>query len=152
VRCSGRAGDRLGQFQRRQDLATPVATLLPTVDASSGGFAFSFWGGDFWFYTANDTPSTSVAHYVSATQTASVVLNDIGFTCFDVRSGRATSAAEMTMRPVAEGGAVRKFLQVFSAAIALAASAPEFAARGPPCDACPSRGPCLSWRHGDFAT
>ncbi len=70
--------------------ATPVATLLPTVDASSGGFAFSFWGGDFWFYTANGTPSTSVTHYVSATQTASVVLNDIGFTI--VGAGVSTCA------------------------------------------------------------
>ena len=70
--------------------ATPVATLLPTVDASSGGFAFSFWGGDFWFYTAKDTPSSAVTHYVSATQTASVVLENIGFTI--VGAGVSTCA------------------------------------------------------------
>ncbi len=70
--------------------ATPAATLLSTVDASSGGFAFSFWGGDFWFYTAKDSPTTSVTHYVSATQTASVVLSDIGFTI--VGAGVSTCA------------------------------------------------------------
>ena len=63
--------------------ATPAATLLPGVDASSGGFAFSFWGGDFWFYTANDPDgdgSTTVSQYVSSTQQTKVgVLKNIGF-------------------------------------------------------------------------
>jgi hypothetical protein len=43
--------------------ATPDATLLPTVDASVGGYAFSFWGGSFWFYTASDTEGTKVTRY-----------------------------------------------------------------------------------------
>ena len=75
---------------------TPTATLLPTVDASSGGYAFSFWGGDFWFYTANDTPTTSVTHYVSADGTASVVLSDIGF----VIVGAGVSTCAPTVPPV----------------------------------------------------
>ena len=64
--------------------ATPKVTPLTSVNASEGGYAFSFWGGDFWFYTAFPTPSspdatTSVTHYVSATGAASVVLANIGF-------------------------------------------------------------------------
>lgn len=43
--------------------ATPVATPLPMVDASTGGYAFSFWGGSFWFYTASDTDTTKVTRY-----------------------------------------------------------------------------------------
>jgi hypothetical protein len=64
--------------------ATPKVTTLPTVNASDGGYAFSFWGGDFWFYTAfppdpdTDT-TTSVTHYVTATGKATVVLPTIGF-------------------------------------------------------------------------
>jgi hypothetical protein len=75
---------------------TPMATLLPSVDASSGGYAFSFWGGDFWFYTANDTPTTSVTHYVSKDGTASVVLSDIGF----VIVGAGVSTCAPTVPPV----------------------------------------------------
>ncbi|HXU80106.1 MAG TPA: hypothetical protein VN914_01830 [Polyangia bacterium] len=43
--------------------ATPAATALPEVDASTGGYAFSFWGGSFWFYTASDTATTKVTRY-----------------------------------------------------------------------------------------
>jgi hypothetical protein len=70
--------------------ATPNPTLLSTVDASSGGFAFSFWGGDFWFYTAKDTPNSVVTHFVLATKMASVVIDDVGFVI--VGSGVSTCA------------------------------------------------------------
>ena len=68
----------------KSDGSTPKVTSLPTVNASDGGYAFSFWGGDFWFYTAFPTPekpdpTTSVTHYVTATGTASVALDNIGF-------------------------------------------------------------------------
>jgi hypothetical protein len=43
--------------------ATPDAIPLPMVDASTGGYAFSFWGGSFWFYTASDTDTTKVTRY-----------------------------------------------------------------------------------------
>jgi hypothetical protein len=43
--------------------ATPAATDLSMVDASVGGYAFSFWGGSFWFYTASDTDTTKVTRY-----------------------------------------------------------------------------------------
>ena len=74
---------------------TPTATLLPTVDASSGGYAFSFWGGDFWFYTASDTDTTKVTHYVTKDGTASVVLSDIGF----VIVGAGVSTCAPTVPP-----------------------------------------------------
>jgi hypothetical protein len=43
--------------------ATPAATPLDMVNASTGGYAFSFWGGSFWFYTASDTATTKVTRY-----------------------------------------------------------------------------------------
>ena len=59
-------------------------TSLPTVNASDGGYAFSFWGGDFWFYTAFPTPdqpdpTTSVTHFETATGKTTVPLSNIGF-------------------------------------------------------------------------
>jgi hypothetical protein len=58
---------------------------LPSVDNSIGGYAFSFWGGDFWIYTAYPTATdpnatTSVTHYVSADGGIGVPMKDIGFT------------------------------------------------------------------------
>ena len=58
---------------------------LPSVNNSTGGYAFSFWGGDFWIYTAYPTnadpnATTSVTHFVSADGGAGVVMVDIGFT------------------------------------------------------------------------
>jgi hypothetical protein len=71
--------------------ATPNAVELPGVDASTGGYAFSFWGGDFWFYTAKEpAPSSSVTHYVTATKTSTVALTNIGFTI--VGAGVSTCA------------------------------------------------------------
>src|SRR5260370_11321445 len=40
--------------------ATPQAVSLPTIDATTGGYAFSFWGGSYWFYTASDTDNSKV--------------------------------------------------------------------------------------------
>jgi hypothetical protein len=75
--------------------ATPSVTGLPTVNASNGGYAFSFWGGDFWFYTAYPTladpnATTSVTHFQPSTQMANVVLSNIGFTI--VGAGVSTCA------------------------------------------------------------
>jgi hypothetical protein len=75
--------------------ANPIA--LPTVNASNGGYAFSFWGGDFWFYTAFPSPtdpgaSTSITHYVSATGVATEVMHDIGPTI--VGAGVSTCAPQ----------------------------------------------------------
>ena len=68
--------------------ATPTVIPLTTpgavVNASDGGYAFSFWGGDFWFYTAYPDgvvtdPTTSVTRYSPASGSASIVLKEIGF-------------------------------------------------------------------------
>jgi hypothetical protein len=47
---------------------TPPPTALPSVNASTGGYAFSFWGGDFYFYTA-PSDNTVVTHLETATAT-----------------------------------------------------------------------------------
>jgi hypothetical protein len=72
--------------------ATPMPISLPTVNASTGGYAFSYWGGDFWFYTESGGNGTSVTHYVTATNTASVVLSNLGYTV--VGAGVSTCAPQ----------------------------------------------------------
>jgi hypothetical protein len=47
----------------KSSAATPAATALPLVNASVGGYAFSFWGGSFWFYTSSDTDGTRVTRF-----------------------------------------------------------------------------------------
>jgi hypothetical protein len=81
---------RLAEINKT-DGSTPRSVLLPGVNASAGGYAFSFWGGRFWFYTANGTPTSSVTMYDPATGLApQVVLADIGFTI--VGAGVSTCA------------------------------------------------------------
>ncbi len=63
--------------------ATPEAKPLPSVETGTA-WAFSFWGGDFWFYTADtslDAGDTSrVTRLKAATDNSlSVVLENIGF-------------------------------------------------------------------------
>jgi hypothetical protein len=48
------------------ETSAPAPTPLPTVNAMNGGYAFSFWGGDFYFYTAPDD-GTIVTHLESST-------------------------------------------------------------------------------------
>jgi len=70
--------------------ASGYPKTLPTVNASTGGYAFSFWGGDFYFYTQSTGPSTTVTHYHTATGIAADVMRDIGFTI--VGAGVSTCA------------------------------------------------------------
>jgi hypothetical protein len=46
--------------------SSPPPTPIPAVNASTGGYAFSFFGGDFYFYTA-PTDMTIVTHLETAT-------------------------------------------------------------------------------------
>jgi hypothetical protein len=46
--------------------SSPPPTSLPTVSTGEGGYAFSFWGGDFYFYTA-PTSTTVVTHLETST-------------------------------------------------------------------------------------
>ncbi len=59
--------DRTARSTRRPARrASP--TSLPTVNAANGGYAFSFWGGDFYFYTAPSN-ETKVTHLETSTGT-----------------------------------------------------------------------------------
>jgi hypothetical protein len=70
--------------------ATPMP-LPVSASAPSGGYAFSFWGGDFWVYTdTSGAVGSSVTHYAPATRTGSVVLSGVGFTI--VGAGVSTCA------------------------------------------------------------
>lgn len=74
----------LGTIDPKSGAVTDIIPL-PSVNNSVGGYAFSFWGGDFWIYTAFPTDAdpnatTSVTHYVSADGGVGVVMPDIGFT------------------------------------------------------------------------
>jgi hypothetical protein len=72
--------------------ATPQAISLPTVDATNGGYAFSFWGGSYWFYTASDTDNTKVTRYDPTTTppTTTVAVPELTFTI--VGAGVSTCA------------------------------------------------------------
>ncbi len=69
--------------------ATPSATQKTLTGVSTGNaWAFSFWGGDFWFYTSNDDPknggksgdTTNVTRLkASGDGSIQVVLPQIGF-------------------------------------------------------------------------
>jgi hypothetical protein len=79
--------------------ATPAATNLPTVDASTGGYAFSFWGGSFWFYTASDTDTTKVTRYdptsnPPATTVAAPMLD------FTIVGAGVSTCAPLTFPPI----------------------------------------------------
>jgi hypothetical protein len=74
----------LGTIDKTSGAVTNLIPL-PSVQNSAGGYAFSFWGGDLWFYTAYPTDTdpnatTSVTHLVSADGGIGVVMPDIGFT------------------------------------------------------------------------
>jgi hypothetical protein len=62
--------------------ATPSPRSLDTVSTGTD-WAFSFWGGDFYFYTANSggfpDNTTDVTKLESATGKLQVVLTNIGF-------------------------------------------------------------------------
>lgn len=68
--------------------SAPAPTTLPAVNASTGGYAFSFWGGDFYFYTA-PTGNTVVTHLATATG-ATTVSPQLAFTI--VGAGVSTCA------------------------------------------------------------
>jgi hypothetical protein len=46
--------------------SSPAPTSIPSVTVGNGGYAFSFWGGDFYFYTA-PTGNTVVTHLQTST-------------------------------------------------------------------------------------
>ena len=48
------------------DTSAPAPAALSTVNIAAGGYAFSFWGGDFYFYTA-PTDQTVVTHLQTST-------------------------------------------------------------------------------------
>lgn len=58
--------------------ATTETTQLANVDAGHS-YAFSFWGGDFWFYTSDGTAPSKVTRLArSADDAVSVVMDDVG--------------------------------------------------------------------------
>jgi hypothetical protein len=57
--------------------ATPSSTPINGV-ATGGDFAWSFWGGDFWFYSANGASSSVTRFRYSTDQSVSVVVADTG--------------------------------------------------------------------------
>ncbi len=59
--------------------ATPSPITLTGVNTTSS-YAFSFWGGDFWFYTQGNGVGSSVTHYKYATDKSfSTAIADTGF-------------------------------------------------------------------------
>jgi hypothetical protein len=89
----------LGQIDKTSAAVSGI-TPLGSVNNSQGGYAFSFWGADFWIYTAFPTnadpnATTSVTHFVSADGGVGVVMPDIGFTIV----GAGSSTCVPTVAP-----------------------------------------------------
>jgi hypothetical protein len=84
----------LGEIDKSTGKVKSV-TPLDAINNSEGGYAFSFWAGDFYFYTAYPDPqhpdaTTSITHYVPSTKKATVVKAQIGYTI--VGAGVSTCA------------------------------------------------------------
>jgi hypothetical protein len=74
----------------KSSAATASPIPLGNVMTSSA-YAFSFWGGDFWFYTSNGLGNSKVTRYKYATDKSfSVVVQDTGMTI--VGAGVSTCA------------------------------------------------------------
>jgi hypothetical protein len=70
--------------------ATPSPITLTGVNTTLS-YAFSFWGGDFWFYTQGNGVGSTVTHYKYATDKSYVTaVADTGFTI--VGAGVSTCA------------------------------------------------------------
>ena len=91
----------------KSDGTTPSVTTLQnggvTVDASNGGYAFSFWGGNFWFYTApavdsQEATASRVTRYDPATGELSVVLADVGG--FVIVGAGVSTCAPLSLPPI----------------------------------------------------
>jgi hypothetical protein len=76
---------------------TPMPVELPNVDAHTGGYAFSFWGGSFWFYTSANSDTSLVTQYDPVANTSQVVVPDVGFTI--VGAGVSTCAPLVMPQP-----------------------------------------------------
>lgn len=81
----------------KADGTTPNPIELPNVDAHTGGYAFSFWGGSFWFYTSANTDNSLVTEYDPMANTSEVVVPDVGFTI--VGAGVSTCAPLVMPQP-----------------------------------------------------
>jgi len=78
-----------GAIDKASGATTPPApTAIPSVNAATGGYAFSFFGGDFYFYTA-PKGNTVVTHLATSTGTTTTS-PQLGFTI--VGAGVSTCA------------------------------------------------------------
>jgi hypothetical protein len=77
--------------------ATPLPVPLASVNNNSGAYAITFWGGDFWLFTASSTPpgGSLVTHYSMFTNAAEVVVQNAGFT---VAGAGVSTCAPLTSR------------------------------------------------------
>lgn len=62
------------------DKSTGATSKEMPLDGVNTGtaWAFSFWGGDFWFYTSDGGPSTVTRQQASTNGNLSVATNDVG--------------------------------------------------------------------------
>ncbi len=78
---------------------TPPPTPEPTVNIANGGYAFSYWGGDFYFYTASNTNNGNTV--VSHLQTSNMQITNSPELTF-VIVGAGTSTCAPTVQPPAQ--------------------------------------------------
>jgi hypothetical protein len=82
---------QLGQIDKASGTVTSI-TPLPGVTTGQG-YAFAFWGGDFWFFTATQA-STDVTRLKTSDRSLTVVRSNVGF--------MVTGAGVSTCAPVTE--------------------------------------------------
>jgi hypothetical protein len=81
----------LGKIESATSNTTVEKSLASVKTDADSAYAFSFWGGDFWFYTARDQASSKVTRYKAASDgTIADVVPDVGFTI--VGAGVSTCA------------------------------------------------------------
>lgn len=74
-------GLALGKFDRDTGDAVKVTDVHDTTPdyGTPYSYAFSYWGGDFWFYQATGNRASKVIRYKAATdESQSVVVDDVG--------------------------------------------------------------------------
>jgi hypothetical protein len=91
------AGPQLVQIDTTSANTTNAVTITQVlVTGTNGSWAFSFWGGDFWFYSANGGNSQITRYRASTDRAFEVVVPDTGMNI--VGAGVSSCAPLLSVR------------------------------------------------------
>jgi hypothetical protein len=98
---SATGGDMsLGSIRKDNAEVTKLADIAGTTKSGTEtAYAFSFWGGDFWFYfSTNNEPSKVIRYKAGTDKSQSVVVPDVGG--FRISGAGVSTCAPVTAPPV----------------------------------------------------